>query len=137
MSLALSLRASVANSAAVLSVLLALRRQHSLGTFFRFLDGKYEAIAILASYGKRYDKDLIKDFWFQDDRRTESACFELDEAALLTASTAGESERGEMLTAEHFAAKMDHVRAASKTFGEDRDRTFEARVSCISPMLVL
>lgn len=107
--------------------MLALRRQHSLGTFFRFLDGQHEAIAILTNYGKKYDKDVIKDFWFQDDRRTESACFELDEAALVSASAQGEEGRTEMLTAEQFSAKMDHIRAASKTFGEDRDRSFEAK----------
>jgi hypothetical protein len=118
----------------VLSVLLALRRQHSLGTFFRFLDGKHEAIAILTNYGKKYDKDVIKDFWFQDDRRTESACFELDEAALLSASTSGDEGRTEILTAEQFSAKMDHIRAASKTFGEDRDRSFEAKVGSSSAL---
>lgn len=112
----------------MLSVLLSLRRQHSLGAFFRFLDGKQEAVAILADYGKKYDNDVIKDFWYQDDRRTDSACFELDGASLQESTSQAVADRQEVLSPERFAAKMDHVRAAVKIFGEDRDRAFEAKV---------
>jgi hypothetical protein len=115
-----------------LSVLLSLRKQHSLGTFFRFLDGKDEAIAILTNYGKAYDKELVKDFWFQDDRRTESACFDLEQAAALTGNNQSQSSNAagstEILSAEHFGEKMEKIRSAQKTFGEDKERGFEAKV---------
>lgn len=112
----------------VLSVLLALRRQHSVGTFFRFLDGKDEAIAILTNYGKVNDKELINGFWYQDDRRTESACFDLEEAARVGLVPA-EREKNGQLTAEQFSEKMEKIRRAQKTFGEDKERGFEAKVS--------
>ena len=110
---------------AVLSVLLALRRQHAVGTFFRFLDGKDEAIAILTNYGKANDKELIRDFWYQDDRRTESACFDLEEAAQIGLDN---REKNGQLTAEQFSEKMEKIRKAQKTFGEDKERGFEAKV---------
>jgi len=114
---------------AVLSVLLALRRQHAVGSFFRFLDGKDEAIAILTNYGKSNDKELIKDFWYQDDRRTESACFDLEEASFIGIDTRDQNGHYQLLTAEQFGEKMDKIRKASKTFAEDKERTFEAKVS--------
>lgn len=107
-----------------------MRREHSLGDFFRFLDGKPEAAAILANYGKKYDKELIRDFWYQDDRRTERACFDLEEAAQVQAVARREGGGGgEILSAENFGSMMDKVRNAQKTFGEDKERGFEAKVS--------
>ena len=133
----------------ILSVLLSLRKQHSLGTFFRFLDNKPEAVAVLANYGRRYDRELIRDYWYQDDRRTESACFDLEEAARIGVAVPGAAAIAgappgaapkdanaapaagkEALTAEQFGERMDKVRSAMKTFGEDKERGFEARVSC-------
>lgn len=132
----------------ILSVLLSLRKQHSLGTFFRFLDNKPEAAAVLANYGRRYDRELIRDYWYQDDRRTESACFDLEEAARIGvampgaaaivgappgaapgSASADTAASREALTAEQFGERMDKVRSAMKTFGEDKERGFEARVS--------
>lgn len=67
------------------------------------------------------DKELIKDFWYQDDRRTESACFDLEEASYIGIDK-------KQLTAEQFGEKMEKIRKASKTFGEDKERSFEAKV---------
>lgn len=102
------------------------------------MDGKDEAIAILTNYGKTNDKELIRDFWYQDDRRTESACFDFEEAALIGINDS--KEKKEHLTPEQFGEKMEKIRRAQKTFGEDKERSFEAKVSCsahiylISPM---
>lgn len=142
--------------------MLSLRKQHSLGTFFRFLDGKEEAIAILVNYGKRYDRELVRDFWFQDDRRSESACFGLEEAASITAPSlqqlaSSATVKGNLLasakakedailsspagsaavvplSAEQFSAKMEKVRNAQKTFGEDKERGFETKVGAKESM---
>lgn len=114
-------------TALVLSVLLALRRQHAVGSFFRFLDGKDEAIAILTNYGKKNDKELIRDFWYQDDRRSESACFDLEEASYIGLNN-GNKNSGQ-LNPDQFSEKMEKIRRAQKTFSEDKERGFEARVS--------
>jgi hypothetical protein len=111
-----------------------LRRQHSLGNFFRFLDGKDEAIAILTNYGKKYDKELIKDFWYQDDRRTESATFDLEQAALIGSDISTREKNGQ-LTPEQFSDKMERIRKAMKTFGEDKERGFETKVSLLPFLL--
>lgn len=117
----------------VLSVLLSLRRKHSLGKFFRFLDGKPEAAAILTTYCKKYDQDLIRDFWYQDDRRVERACFDLEEAAAVKAASAKKTGRtDETLSPEEFGTIMDKVRSAQKTFGEDKERSFESKVGTMT-----
>lgn len=127
----------------MLTVLLSLRKQHSLGNFFRLLDGKDEAIAILLNYGKRYDTELVRDFWFQEDRRMEAACFALDTAAFVglrqpSATEVAASEPVPLsgplrrdvptLNAEQFGKTMELVRTAAKLFSEDRDCAFESKV---------
>ena len=64
----------------VYSVLGHLKRTHSLGNFFRFVDNKPDAAALLAVAARRDDLELLRDFYYQDDRRTESACLALEEA---------------------------------------------------------
>lgn len=86
---------------------------------------------MLTNYCKKYDRELIKDFWFQDDRRVENACFELELAAAIGTSdtpSAATTASTEGLTAEQFSEKMDRIRSAGKSFGEDKERGFEAKV---------
>ena len=64
----------------VYTVLLHLKRAHSLGNFFRFVDNKPDATALLQMYARQYDVELLRDFFYQDDRRCESACLALDES---------------------------------------------------------
>lgn len=80
----------------------------------------------MTNYGKANDKELIRDFWYQDDRRTESACFDLEEAAHV--GLGSDREKNGQLTAEQFGEKMEKIRRAQKTFGEDKERGFEAKV---------
>lgn len=68
------------------TVLLHLKRVHSLGDFFRFVDKKPDAVALLQVYAKENDVELLRDFYYQDDRRKESACLALKESIGLQVS---------------------------------------------------
>ena len=76
------------DSRIVYHVLLHLKRRLNLGDFFRLIeDGGPElkpAANLLQVYAREQNRDLLKDFWFQDDRRTESACLALEEAGTMT-----------------------------------------------------
>lgn len=64
----------------VFSVLLQLKKQHSPANFFRFIDNKPDAIALFKIYAKDNARELLRDFNYQDDRRTDSAHLVLEEA---------------------------------------------------------
>lgn len=68
------------SSAPVYTVLLHLRRVHALGDFFRFVDNKPDAAALLQVYAKENDLELLRDFYYQDDRRRETACLAIEES---------------------------------------------------------
>lgn len=69
-------------------MLLHLKRRLNLGDFFRLIeDGGPKlkpAANLLQVYARQQNRELLKDFWFQDDRRTESATLALEEAASMT-----------------------------------------------------
>jgi len=56
---------------------------------------------------------MLRDFYYSDDRRVESATLLLEEAAGMTDQN----------------AKITAIKAAQKFFSEDKDRAFEAKVS--------
>ena len=105
----------------VYHVLLHLRSSLSPGDFFHTLDDANDsrltpALALLQVYGKQADRQLLRDFYYQDDRRVDAACLELQEA--------GEtSETGE---------RLERLKAAAKSFGEDKERSFEAKVGLVN-----
>ena len=73
-------------------VLLHLRASLSPGDFFHTLDDSISpnltpAINLLQVYAKEGDRQLLRDFYYQDDRRTESAVLEMEEAAETEASS--------------------------------------------------
>lgn len=94
----------------VYTVLLHLRKTHSLGNFLHFLDRKPDAAALLQVYARENDVELLRDFYYEDDRRTASACLALEEALALDAE-----------------AKTSKMRQAVKFFSEDKDRSFEQK----------
>jgi hypothetical protein len=57
----------------VYAVLLHMKRKHPIAEFFRLLHGKPLAMNLLESYSRQQDMQLLKDFYYQDDRRTERA----------------------------------------------------------------
>ncbi|KAL7416492.1 Vps16, C-terminal region-domain-containing protein [Mrakia frigida] len=96
----------------VYHVLLHLKTHLALGDFFRIVDDRPRAAALLEIYAKEQDREMLKDFYYQDDRREESARLMLEEA-----------DRAKDVT-ERLAA----IKAASKFFGEDKDRAFESKM---------
>lgn len=74
-------------------VLLHLRSSLSPGDFFHLLDDSVSpnlspAIKLLQVYARQGDRQLLRDFYYQDDRRTESACLEMEEAGSAEVSPA-------------------------------------------------
>ena len=72
----------------VYHVLLHLKTHLALGDFFRIVDDRPKAAALLEIYAKEQDREMLKDFYYQDDRREESARLMLDEADRATVSPA-------------------------------------------------
>lgn len=102
----------------VYHVLLHLHASLSPGDFFHTLDDSINpqltpAIRLLQVYAREGDRKLLRDFYYQDDRRTETACLEMQEAG----ETSDPEER------------VSRLRSAAKSFGEDKERLFEAKVS--------
>ncbi|GJJ15006.1 hypothetical protein Clacol_009278 [Clathrus columnatus] len=97
-------------------VLLHLHKRLTLGNFFRLIEdgGPRLALAskLLQVYAREQNHELLRDFYYSDDRRLESAILALEEAASMTDPI----------------AKVASVKAAQKFFSEDKDRSFEAKM---------
>lgn len=76
----------IAYALAVSTVLLSLHSTHSLGNFFRLIDNKPDAAALLQVYAKENDVELLRDFYYQDDRRVESGILALKESLAIEVS---------------------------------------------------
>lgn len=67
-------------------VLLHLHKSLPLGSFFRLLEdgGKLLAPAgkLLEVYAREQNREMLRDFYYSDDRRVESAVLSLEEASL-------------------------------------------------------
>lgn len=97
-------------------VLIAMRRRRDVGDFLRAVSKKPEAYALLETYARENDVQLLRDFYFQDDRRKETALLSIDEA----------------LAHQDVGDKLVALRDAYKSFNEDKDCAFEARVRLVS-----
>ncbi|KAI0035807.1 vacuolar assembling/sorting protein VPS16 [Vararia minispora EC-137] len=100
----------------VYHVLLQLYTRHPLGTFFRLIEdgGSHLAPAskLLQVYAREQNREMLRDFFYSDDRRVESAVLSLDEANGL----------------QHPEAKISAIKSAQKFFSEDKERAFEAKM---------
>lgn len=65
----------------VYHVLLHLKSRIALGDFFRIVDDRPTAAALLEIYAKEQDRAMLKDFYYQDDRRIENAGLAMEDAA--------------------------------------------------------
>lgn len=125
----------------VFTVLLHLRRVHALGDFFRFVDNKPDATALLQVYAKENDIELLRDFYYQDDRRKETACLALEESWSITVRPPRcffffwwGRDADFWLRRQDFGGKVAKVRVAQKAFAEDKDSAFEAKVRFALPI---
>jgi len=100
----------------VYHVLLHLHKRLPLGNFFRLLEDGGERLApatrLLQVYAREQNREMLRDFYYSDDRRVESAALLLEEAAGMTDQN----------------AKITAIKAAQKFFSEDKDRAFEAKM---------
>lgn len=100
----------------VFHVLLHLKARLSPGDLFTLVDDGTSkmapAVKLLQLYARDADRSLLRDFYYQDDRRLDSACLELLEAA--------ETDRTE--------ERLLHLKNAAKYLNEDKERSFEAKM---------
>ncbi|EGN92883.1 hypothetical protein SERLA73DRAFT_79230 [Serpula lacrymans var. lacrymans S7.3] len=100
----------------VYHVLLHLHKRLPLGSFFRLIEDGGSRLApaskLLQVYAREQNRDMLRDFYYSDDRRVESATLCLDEASRMIDPN----------------AKITSVKAAQKFFSEDKDRSFEAKM---------
>ncbi|ETS65113.1 hypothetical protein PaG_00571 [Moesziomyces aphidis] len=80
---------------------------------------QYLALAsnLLEVYAKEVDRDLLRDFYYQDDRRTDSAILALEKANAMR--DVSETEMPD---------KIFNLKTAMKFFSEDKERVLEAKL---------
>ena len=70
--------------ASVYHVLLHLQKRLPLGSFFRLLEDGGKALApatkLLEVYAREQNREMLRDFYYSDDRRVESAVLSLEES---------------------------------------------------------
>ncbi|KAF1922830.1 vacuolar protein sorting-associated protein [Didymella exigua CBS 183.55] len=89
----------------VFHVLLHLRKKLPLASFFRVINTRPVATALVESSARDQDTDMLKDLYYQDDRR-------LDGSALLLSSA---------LSQPALPAALDKLKLASKYLADSRD----------------
>lgn len=76
------------NAITVYHVLLHLHKRLPLGSFFRLLEEGGQTLApaskLLEVYAREQNREMLRDFYYSDDRRVESAVLSLDEASRAT-----------------------------------------------------
>jgi hypothetical protein len=92
-------------------VLLTLCRKLPLATFFRLINDKPMATACFEQICLLQDHELLKNFYYQDDRRLESAFLKYNQA----------------LAEEDIGAMLGDLQETRKLFQEIKDRSFESR----------
>jgi hypothetical protein len=120
----------------VYHVLLQLYHRLPLGTFFRLIEDGGSSLApasrLLQVYAREQNPEMLRDFYYSDDRRVESAVLSLDEARRMKASCEFVLciiLPTDVRTRQDPAAKLTAIKAAQKFFSEDKERSFEAKVS--------
>ncbi|CEI87038.1 hypothetical protein RMCBS344292_01458 [Rhizopus microsporus] len=94
-------------------VIFHLKRKLPLGEFFRVINNKPMACNLLEVYCKEQDTELLKDFYYQDDRRLDSANFMLLEG----------------FNDSDILERIKKLKIAAKAYNEQREQTFEAKAT--------
>ena len=68
-------------------VLLHLQKRLALGSFFRLIEEGGQKLApaskLLQVYAREQNREMLRDFYYSDDRRVESAVLSLNEASVM------------------------------------------------------
>ncbi|KAI8591791.1 Vps16, N-terminal region-domain-containing protein [Geranomyces variabilis] len=91
-------------------VILHMKRKLSPAEFFRIVSSKPLASALLEAYCKEQDPQLLRDFYYQDDRNVDTANALVVEA---NASSLPPAER------------INKLKVAAKLYSDDKERAFE------------
>lgn len=118
-------------------MLLHLHKRLPLGSFFRLLEDGGQALApaskLLEVYAREQNREMLRDFYYSDDRRVESAALSLEEASRMLVRCVPHLLGFEILIqVQDQQAKIATVKTAQKFFSEDKDRSFEAKVGHFS-----
>lgn len=114
-------------------MLLHLKKVHGPANFFRFIDNRPEAISLFQLWAKDNAIELLRDFNYQDDRRTDSALMVLSEAyatkVIFVCRRRCPCASPLITMLQDVKTQTSKIRAAGKFFSEDSERSFESRVS--------
>lgn len=120
--------------------MLHLHKRLPLGSFFRLIEDGGEklapAIKLLQVYAREQDREMLRDFYYSDDRRVESAVLAIDEASKATVIVLVFTSLCELIHHQDQAAKLSSVKTAHKFFSEDKDSNFEAKVRRVTSNLL-
>ncbi|KAH7138780.1 Vps16, N-terminal region-domain-containing protein [Dendryphion nanum] len=92
----------------IVHVLLHLRKKLPLASFFRVINTRPVASALVESSAWDSDRDLLKDLYYQDDRRLDGSNLLLSEALAQT----------------DLPSSLDKLKSASKYLQDSKDYTF-------------
>ncbi|KAJ3040033.1 hypothetical protein HDV00_011482 [Rhizophlyctis rosea] len=92
-------------------VILHMKRQLSPAEFYKIISGKPLACSLFEAYCREQDVKLLRDFYYQDDRRVDNANATVMEAY-------GEAE---------LADRTNHLKVAAKLYAEDKEHAFESK----------
>ena len=74
----------------VYHVLLHLHKRLPLGSFFRLIEDGGDRLSpaskLLEVYAREQNREMLRDFYYSDDRRVESAVLSLEEASIMNVS---------------------------------------------------
>jgi len=93
-------------------VLQHLRKRLPLAQFFKVINDKAVASNLFEGWAHDHDRELLKDFYYQDDRKSASA-------AILIA---------ESLQQQTLSSRVDKLQLARKIYSESKEYTFESKV---------
>ncbi|KAF1815594.1 vacuolar protein-like protein sorting vps16 [Eremomyces bilateralis CBS 781.70] len=95
----------------VYSVLLQLKKKLPLASFFRTINGRPVATALVQALAADQDKELLKDLFYQDDRRDDGCNLLFDEA----------------LAQKVLSARLEKLKLAAKLLQDSKENTFQAK----------
>ena len=92
-------------------VLVHLRKKLPLASFFRMINTRPVAVALVETSARDQDTELLKDLYYQDDRRLDGANLLLEDA----------------LKQKEAQPRIDKLKLASKLLADSRDHSFQAK----------
>jgi len=104
----------------VYHVLLQLKNNLPLATFFRTINSRPMATALVEASAAYQDQELLKDLYYQDDRRVDAANSLLEQA----------------LTVQDESTKIDKVKSAARVIQDSKEHLTTFRAISEIPILV-